>query len=81
MSGTGKYKDSLNLFATEFPMRGDLARREPAMLAARKERDIHGYGHVLNNILEGLVLTCRPARIPRSVPVAARPWPRYIPRQ
>lgn len=46
MAGKGKYKDSLNLPATDFPMRGDLARREPEMLAAWEEN------HLYEEILE-----------------------------
>ncbi|HUH00496.1 MAG TPA: isoleucine--tRNA ligase [Kofleriaceae bacterium] len=41
MAGQNKYKESLNLPTTEFPMRGDLAKREPEMLAAWKERDLY----------------------------------------
>jgi isoleucyl-tRNA synthetase len=33
MSGQSKYKDSVNLPETPFPMRGDLATREPEILA------------------------------------------------
>ncbi len=42
MSGKGKYKDTLNLPQTEFPMRGNLAKREPEMLAAWDEADLYG---------------------------------------
>ncbi len=41
MSGSGKYKDTLNLPKTEFPMRGDLARREPEMLAEWKRIELY----------------------------------------
>jgi isoleucyl-tRNA synthetase len=41
MSGKGKYKDSLNLPSTEFPMRGDLARREPEILARWAEMNLY----------------------------------------
>lgn len=37
-----KYADTLNLFDTAFPMRGDLARREPEMLAAWKKSGLYG---------------------------------------
>ncbi|MDD3518684.1 MAG: isoleucine--tRNA ligase, partial [Chromatiales bacterium] len=36
------YKNTLNLPQTEFPMRGDLARREPAMLAEWQQMDLYG---------------------------------------
>ena len=36
-----KYSDTLNLFDTAFPMRGDLARREPEMLAAWRDGDLY----------------------------------------
>ncbi|MCL4722195.1 MAG: class I tRNA ligase family protein, partial [Gammaproteobacteria bacterium] len=36
------YKDSLNLPRTDFPMKGDLARREPAMLAEWNGQDLYG---------------------------------------
>jgi len=42
MSGKGKYKDTLNLPQTEFPMRGNLAKREPDMLAAWEDADLYG---------------------------------------
>jgi len=35
------YKDTLNLPTTEFPMRGDLAKREPAMLAEWEQADLY----------------------------------------
>lgn len=35
------YKKTLNLLDTSFPMRGDLARREPAMLKAWQERNLY----------------------------------------
>ena len=38
----GKYDDTLNLLQTEFPMRGDLARREPEMLRQWQETDLYG---------------------------------------
>ena len=34
------YKSTLNLPQTSFPMRGDLPRREPAMLAACSEQKV-----------------------------------------
>ena len=37
-----KYSDTLNLFDTAFPMRGDLARREPEMLAVWGKNDLYG---------------------------------------
>ncbi|MDO6763895.1 isoleucine--tRNA ligase [Agarivorans sp. 1_MG-2023] len=36
------YKDTLNLPDTEFPMRGNLANREPAMLKRWDEKDLYG---------------------------------------
>jgi len=36
------YKDTLNLPETEFPMRGNLANREPAMLKRWNEKDLYG---------------------------------------
>jgi isoleucyl-tRNA synthetase len=42
MSGTGTYKDTLNLPRTEFPMRGDLPRREPELIAEWKRMDLYG---------------------------------------
>jgi isoleucyl-tRNA synthetase len=36
------YKSTLNLTDTPFPMRGDLAKREPAWIKAWQERDLYG---------------------------------------
>ena len=36
-----KYTDTLNLFDSPFPMRGDLARREPAMLAQWERQNLY----------------------------------------
>lgn len=36
------YKDTLNLPKTDFPMRGNLAKREPEMLKRWQEKDIYG---------------------------------------
>jgi isoleucyl-tRNA synthetase len=36
------YKSTINLPQTAFPMKADLARREPAMVASWEERDIYG---------------------------------------
>jgi len=36
------YKDTLNLPSTSFPMRGNLAQREPAMLELWAQQDIYG---------------------------------------
>ncbi len=36
------YKDTLNLPRTDFPMKADLARREPEILAAWREQDLYG---------------------------------------
>ena len=36
------YKDSLNLPRTDFPMRANLAQREPAMLERWREQDLYG---------------------------------------
>ena len=41
-SGAGKYKDTVTLPETAFPMRGDLAKREPEILAAWKASDLYG---------------------------------------
>ncbi|HYU16753.1 MAG TPA: isoleucine--tRNA ligase [Candidatus Acidoferrum sp.] len=41
MSGSGQYKDTLNLPQTAFPMRADLPRREPELLAEWKEMDLY----------------------------------------
>ncbi len=41
MSGSGQYKDTLNLPKTDFAMRGDLARREPELLAEWKRIDLY----------------------------------------
>ena len=35
------YKDTLNLPRTSFPMRANLAQREPEMLARWREMDVH----------------------------------------
>ena len=35
------YKSTLNLPETAFPMRGDLAKREPAMLKKWEEQDLY----------------------------------------
>lgn len=37
-----KYGDTLNLLSTPFPMRGDLAKREPEMLAAWQKKNLYG---------------------------------------
>jgi isoleucyl-tRNA synthetase len=37
-----KYKDSLNLPRTDFPMKGNLAQREPEMLRRWQEMDLYG---------------------------------------
>ena len=37
-----KYKDSLNLPQTDFPMKGNLAQREPKTLERWAEEDIYG---------------------------------------
>jgi len=36
------YKQTLNLPKTDFPMRGNLAKREPEMLARWQDNDLHG---------------------------------------
>ena len=36
------YKNTLNLADTPFPMRGDLAKREPAWLAEWEQNDVYG---------------------------------------
>ncbi|MBF2735664.1 MAG: class I tRNA ligase family protein, partial [Betaproteobacteria bacterium AqS2] len=38
----GDYRKTLNLLDTPFPMRGDLARREPAMLARSQQSGLYG---------------------------------------
>ncbi|MEZ4400894.1 MAG: isoleucine--tRNA ligase [Kofleriaceae bacterium] len=40
--GQGKYKDTVTLPQTAFPMRGDLARREPELLAQWDADDLYG---------------------------------------
>ena len=40
--GKSKYKDTLNLPKTDFPMRGNLANREPEMLKKWQEMDLYG---------------------------------------
>ncbi|HVN77151.1 MAG TPA: isoleucine--tRNA ligase [Thermoanaerobaculaceae bacterium] len=42
VKGHRMYKDTLNLPATEFPMRADAARREPDRLARWHEEDLYG---------------------------------------
>ena len=42
MAEGGKYKDTLRLPVTDFPMRGEMARREPEMLAAWDAQDLYG---------------------------------------
>jgi len=37
-----EYKQTLNLPKTDFPMRGNLAKREPEMLARWEKNDLHG---------------------------------------
>lgn len=37
-----EYKDTLNLPETGFPMRGDLAKREPEMLQRWYQEDLYG---------------------------------------
>ena len=37
-----EYKDTLNLPKTDFPMRGNLANREPEMLKKWQEMDLYG---------------------------------------
>ncbi|HTE53185.1 MAG TPA: isoleucine--tRNA ligase [Kofleriaceae bacterium] len=41
MSGPGAYRDTLNLPVTDFPMRADLPRREPELLAEWKRIDLY----------------------------------------
>jgi isoleucyl-tRNA synthetase len=41
MAAPGKYKDSLNLPQTDFPMKAELARREPELLARWKSMDLY----------------------------------------
>ncbi|MBT8495451.1 MAG: class I tRNA ligase family protein, partial [Deltaproteobacteria bacterium] len=42
MAGQGKYKETLNLPKTDFPMRGNLAKREPEFLARWEQADLYG---------------------------------------
>ena len=42
MSGSGTYKDTLNLPRTDFPMRGDLPRREPELLNEWQRMGLYG---------------------------------------
>jgi len=39
---SNNYKNTLNLPSTDFPMRGNLAKREPEMLEAWEESDLYG---------------------------------------
>ena len=41
MAGQGKYKETLNLPQTDFPMRGSLAKREPEFLARWREKKLY----------------------------------------
>lgn len=41
MSGQGKYKDTVNLPQTEFPMRGDLAKREPLFIEQWQQSNLY----------------------------------------
>ncbi len=41
-TGPGKYKDTVTLPETAFPMRGDLAKREPEILARWAAEDLYG---------------------------------------
>ena len=43
------YKDTLNLPQTDFPMRGNLAQREPEMLKQWQQMDL--YGKTLREVL------------------------------
>lgn len=42
MTKENQYKDSLNLPHTDFPMRGNLAKREPEMLKRWQKTDVYG---------------------------------------
>jgi len=42
MAGQGKYKETLNLPQTDFPMRGNLAQREPEFLDRWEQADLYG---------------------------------------
>jgi isoleucyl-tRNA synthetase len=42
MADANKYKDTVNLPRTDFAMRGNLAQREPEMLAAWEQMDLYG---------------------------------------
>ncbi|MBM3243215.1 MAG: isoleucine--tRNA ligase [Candidatus Omnitrophica bacterium] len=42
MSNRPEYKDTLNLPKTDFPMKADLPKREPAMLVDWQKQDIYG---------------------------------------
>ena len=42
MTDAADYKSTLNLPRTDFPMKADLADREPAMLAAWDAMDLEG---------------------------------------
>ncbi|HET6613092.1 MAG TPA: isoleucine--tRNA ligase [Kofleriaceae bacterium] len=42
MASAGKYKHTLNLPETDFPMRGNMAAREPEFIAGWEESDVYG---------------------------------------
>ena len=58
------YKDTVNLPRTDFPMRADLATREPAQLKAWSEQLV--YARLLEALGDtGLVVALRPGRLAR----------------
>ena len=52
MSDSNRYKSTIHLPATDFPMRGDLPKREPETLARWQGEDLYArhvipnYGHI-----------------------------------
>jgi isoleucyl-tRNA synthetase len=54
------YKQTINLPQTGFPMKADLARREPAMLEAWEREDLYGKIRSLSKGRPGFVLTDGP---------------------
>lgn len=56
----GDYKHTINLPQTHFPMKADLARREPEMLRWWRERDVHGKLRLLARGRPTFVLTDGP---------------------
>jgi hypothetical protein len=56
------YKNTLNLPETGFPMRGDLAKREPGMLQRWYEQDLYGIIRTAKKAKPVLCDTCQGLR-------------------